>query len=222
MNHQYHYNTLIQTRKERSLSKDVYYEKHHIVMRSMGGTDDEHNLVMLTAREHYLAHWLLWKIHNNRETSAAFGCMSNMLLRRNGYMPSSRLFEESRIAASEFAKIHTSNRNISYWSNLTSDERKINTSHLHTTDVINRRASTSKLTWSNKSADDMQVFSDKLIASKSVKKEENRIKTQLRLDSRCRLYPEVTCPNCNKSGKSGVMKRWHFDKCNMINHGNRN
>lgn len=41
----------------------VYYEKHHIKPRSLGGTDEEENLVLLTAREHFLAHYLLCKIY---------------------------------------------------------------------------------------------------------------------------------------------------------------
>lgn len=39
-----------------------YTEKHHIVPRCMGGTDDSTNLVSLTPEEHYLCHQLLVKI----------------------------------------------------------------------------------------------------------------------------------------------------------------
>ena len=35
------------------------YEKHHIVPHSMGGSDDENNIILLTPREHYIAHWIL-------------------------------------------------------------------------------------------------------------------------------------------------------------------
>ena len=37
-----------------------YTESHHIVLRSLGGSDDPDNLVLLTAREHFVAHKLLW------------------------------------------------------------------------------------------------------------------------------------------------------------------
>lgn len=40
-----------------------YVEKHHVIPRCLGGTDDPDNLVRLTAREHFLAHQLLVKIH---------------------------------------------------------------------------------------------------------------------------------------------------------------
>lgn len=42
----------------------------------MGGSDDVHNLVALTAREHFIAHWLLWKIHKNKQMAHAFHMMS--------------------------------------------------------------------------------------------------------------------------------------------------
>lgn len=57
------YNALIQKRKEKRLSrKECYCEKHHIIPRSIGGTDEEVNLVLLTAREHSLAHKILVRI----------------------------------------------------------------------------------------------------------------------------------------------------------------
>jgi len=40
-----------------------YYEEHHIVPKSLGGSNDRTNLVMLTAREHFICHWLLVKIY---------------------------------------------------------------------------------------------------------------------------------------------------------------
>jgi uncharacterized lipoprotein YmbA len=36
-----------------------YTERHHIVPRSLGGTNERGNIVRLTYREHFLAHWLL-------------------------------------------------------------------------------------------------------------------------------------------------------------------
>ena len=40
----------------------VYYERHHILPRSLGGSDENSNLVLLTAREHVICHWLLTKM----------------------------------------------------------------------------------------------------------------------------------------------------------------
>lgn len=40
-----------------------YGETHHIVPKSLGGTNERTNLVKLTAREHFVCHLLLTKIH---------------------------------------------------------------------------------------------------------------------------------------------------------------
>lgn len=49
-----------------------YFETHHILPRSLGGTDIKSNLVALTYREHYIAHLLLYKhfkkLQDNRTT----------------------------------------------------------------------------------------------------------------------------------------------------------
>ena len=46
---------------------DTYTETHHIKPRSLGGTDDIDNLVELTAREHFVCHWLLTKMHTGED-----------------------------------------------------------------------------------------------------------------------------------------------------------
>lgn len=61
MNYKRHYDLLITRGKNRML--DGYVEKHHIIPRCMGGTDDVENLVQLTPEEHYLAHQLLIKMY---------------------------------------------------------------------------------------------------------------------------------------------------------------
>lgn len=61
MNYQKHYDTLIERAHTRELKG--YSEKHHIIPKTIGGTDDKDNLVRLTAREHFIAHILLVKIY---------------------------------------------------------------------------------------------------------------------------------------------------------------
>lgn len=53
-----------------------YTEKHHIIPRSLGGCDNKDNLIALTARQHFIAHWILWKAYGNN-MARAFFMMSN-------------------------------------------------------------------------------------------------------------------------------------------------
>jgi hypothetical protein len=41
----------------------IYFEQHHIVPRCLTGSNNKTNLVLLTAREHYVAHKLLCEIY---------------------------------------------------------------------------------------------------------------------------------------------------------------
>lgn len=64
MNYKLHYNRLIKRAKSRDL--DCYKEKHHIIPKCMGGSDNKDNLVDLTPREHFIAHLLLTKIYPDK------------------------------------------------------------------------------------------------------------------------------------------------------------
>lgn len=83
MNHLKIYNDIIQkaSLEDRvKLKKDdvnyVYYEKHHIIPKCLGGTNEKENLVLLTAREHFICHKLLTYIHKgNREIAYAYHYM---------------------------------------------------------------------------------------------------------------------------------------------------
>ena len=77
MNYQNIYNALVEKAKVRGLDKsqhEGYFEIHHIVPRCLGGSDEKDNLVMFTAREHYIAHLILAKLYPNIQglTYAAF------------------------------------------------------------------------------------------------------------------------------------------------------
>ena len=102
MNYKWHYDKLIETRKDRNLDSNEYYESHHIIPTSMGGSNDKENLIKLTAREHFLAHWLLWRIHRNRQTSFAFYALCRFGKKRmskwTNFTCSSRAYEEAKIS----------------------------------------------------------------------------------------------------------------------------
>lgn len=109
MNYQKIYDQLIQKRQIDVLNKkDCYCERHHIIPRSLGGTNNKVNLVNLTAREHYIAHLLLWKLYKAFGNKNAFYKMASAITRLiNGNSQTklnisqynSRLYEKARITA---------------------------------------------------------------------------------------------------------------------------
>lgn len=75
---------------------DGYCEKHHITPRSMGGLNTPDNLVRLTAREHFIAHRLLYKIHKNAAMARAF-----CLLTHDQNQPKSRVYATAKAQYAE-------------------------------------------------------------------------------------------------------------------------
>jgi hypothetical protein len=58
------YNKLIEHAKEQNRKKGSdYLENHHIIPKCLGGSNKKENMVLLTAREHFLAHKLLSKAY---------------------------------------------------------------------------------------------------------------------------------------------------------------
>jgi hypothetical protein len=91
---------------------NLYYEKHHIIPKCMGGSNTRDNIVYLTAREHFIIHLLLCKIHADKSDAikAKLAC-AILCMRRQPTMTSepriksSRMFELARI---EYIKNHPS------------------------------------------------------------------------------------------------------------------
>ncbi|CAH9012396.1 putative homing endonuclease [Vibrio phage 277E43-1] len=78
MNYEKIYNQLCAIRKLLPLIKEVGYELHHIKPKSLGGSDDNSNLVKLTYREHLLAHKLLTKFNKSPEMEIAYHFMKSV------------------------------------------------------------------------------------------------------------------------------------------------
>lgn len=57
------YHQIVEAAKKQPRDKAVaYFESHHVTPRSLGGSNAKSNLVLLTAREHFLCHYLLTKM----------------------------------------------------------------------------------------------------------------------------------------------------------------
>lgn len=80
MNYVRLYNNLIEiSRNQTRTKKDGnYYEEHHILPVSWGGSDESFNLVLLTAKEHWIAHLLLAKIATGQNVYKAKQAVVNM------------------------------------------------------------------------------------------------------------------------------------------------
>ena len=127
MDYTSHYIRLIDRAKNRQL--DGYYEIHHIIPRCMGGSNNQDNLVNLTAREHFIAHLLLVKIYSDNYKLIKAAAM--MCVGQTERKISNRLYEHLRKKLSHAQSIcQTASGNSQYgsqWVNnpVTKEDRKI-------------------------------------------------------------------------------------------------
>lgn len=111
MNYPKIYKDLIESRlflknvRKKLKKEGQYFERHHITPLSMGGDKSyaigSDNIVLLTAREHYIAHRLLWLIYKTREMGFAFHKMvfSSSPLQERRF--DSRAYEAAKLALSQ-------------------------------------------------------------------------------------------------------------------------
>lgn len=112
--------------------KGHYFEGHHIIPKCKGGTGtitrskNNSNIILLTPREHFLAHWLLWRIYKDRQMALAFHKMMSST-KNTKRITSSRGYEEAREA---FRLTNIGNQHGKGKTKVVSEEQKLHMSKL--------------------------------------------------------------------------------------------
>jgi hypothetical protein len=109
------YFQIVERAQQRTLG--VYTENHHIVPTSLGGANTKSNKVKLTAREHFICHFLLVKLTEGEDRAKMAYALHRMLLSKNDAQPryqcSSRLYQTFREENAKWRKIHATGRKLS-------------------------------------------------------------------------------------------------------------
>lgn len=115
-------NNILETRGRFECGEE-YHERHHIVPKCMGGSNDEENLIDLYAREHFEAHRLL--ALENPENSKLIYAWWNMAHanKTNGrdYEITAEEYENAKIA---FQQIYSGENNPGYGMQLSEETKK--------------------------------------------------------------------------------------------------
>ena len=80
-----YYTQLVESRitLNREFKTGCGFEKHHIIPKSLGGSDSKNNLVVFTPREHCLAHMLLAKMYSGSSKAKMITAVASMVQLRN-------------------------------------------------------------------------------------------------------------------------------------------
>lgn len=84
-------------------SLEGYVERHHVIPVCFGGNNKSENIITLTAREHYIAHLLLWKMSMDKKSHNKMTMALHVMVNGSGhkkqdrsYLVPSRIYEANR------------------------------------------------------------------------------------------------------------------------------
>lgn len=217
MNYEKAYNNLMSTRLEMKTQRikekrsGVYFEGHHILPKYLGGEGNSRrpkncdNIVLLTAREHFLAHWLLWRIHRDRPSALAFHKMMS-ITKHQHRVKNARAYDEARQAFSESQKGNMYGKG-----------------HTKTVSEEQRRKQSEKMT--GRYVGDLNPSKLPEVRAKI----SSRLKGRIRSESHTRNLiealknrPKDICEWCKAECNHLNHTKWHGDNCKMNPNGCEN
>lgn len=184
-----------------------YKERHHVIPRCLGGTDDSDNIVELTAREHFIVHKLLCEIHpTENKLVYAYWMMSNKISsdkHERDYIVTSRDYDNARKLFSETSSKSQKGKRLS-------SEHK---------EKLSKAAKTRKTREPIKHSEETKQKLSKLWKGTTRSIEDRKKISAGQTGIKKRPYKHkkkpkpVICPHCQKIGSPRGMYNWHFDKC---------
>lgn len=203
-------------------------EIHHILPKSLGGSNEKNNLIALTPRQHFIAHWMLWKAYSTKELTYAFFAMCNQnnpYQQRDTKRITSRVYENLKLQCREIISEST----IELWSR--PDYRQKHIDSNNTSSTKTRRSIAAKKLWQNQEFRDKQRQSRERVWAEGnfnrdhskcgVKGENNPSKrpevkakrTGTNHYTKKEGYVQPICSVCGKSASPSNIKRWHNENC---------
>lgn len=202
MNYIAQYNRLIESRKLMSRKKGdgSYYERHHVIPKWLGGTDSKDNLVLLTAKEHFIAHLLLWKFYRDRPSALAFHKMTKSNNPKQDRNFTSTQFEKARMA---FVETQTGDKN---WTRINGSPNKGKPSS-------NKGKKLGERPWVSGENNPAKRLETRLKISQSLKGVKHSIEHRQKLDESFLSKPKISCQHCSATVDYRNFGRWHGDNC---------
>jgi hypothetical protein len=228
MNYQKIYNQLIERAKQEEQScirvkhkrnhpDWKYYERHHIIPKCLGGSNDKDNLVLLTAREHFICHHLLIKIHpKNHKLAHAFWLMCNRKsVRHEHFTLSAKQYESARIHRQQLGLSDETKSKIS----------KTSTNRKHSIETRLKISNAAKGHTRNLGRIQSEECKRKISESAKLRVIPDYVRNKISNTLSGRPLPEahrlalygprkrIICPHCGLEGGGPNMSRYHFNNC---------
>lgn len=206
---------------------DEYKEIHHIIPKCLGGSDHPENLVRLTARQHYLTHWLLYKMHKTSSLVHAWHSMSRVGKGQSTRTINSHLFEYCKKHRRNHLSKQYSGEGNNFYGKSHSEETKNRLSEVHTGKVYKTKEQIKEwvenIAKKPKTKEHREKIGRKglVMLQHIMSKEIVRVPySDYRLNSDDWVNPRKISPEkkykclyCDVITTKSNLKRWHNDNC---------
>lgn len=200
-----------------------YTEKHHIIPRCDGGTDERTNLVALTAREHFICHWLLTKMYSDIQIKQKMVFALRMFSKCAGK-------QERYFTAGEYEKLRKAHaesmsdrwKDPEFRASVTSsmsERGKLKTGDKNPFFGKTHSEETKRKLSENMTGENSHLFGKKRPDHSEKMKVvmKGKSKSQEHKDNIARTWKQsrimITCEHCGMVTTKSMNTRWHGDKC---------
>lgn len=210
------YNSIVEKAKIRH-EENGYYEKHHIIPKSLGGSNDKDNIVRLTAKEHFICHCLLVRMtigKNKRKMLFALKCLRMSNKRQQRY--TSRLYDKHKPLIAEAYRNEYKGKPNGRKGSKFSDEVKLNMSLGSKKSSIKKEKAIEnfkKASLANKGKTRPEHLKKQWSDKRKGVKFSNNTKVAMSLSAKERTKIRCSCRKCGKElPVNSIYSHWRF--CN--------
>lgn len=218
----WYFNIINKARTRKNI--DGYFETHHIIPRSLGGTNEKSNLVNLLAKEHFVCHWLLTKMTTGKEKSKMVHALWIFTRSSKNQSREKITGKKYEILRKEFSQLISKKfkgvkKN---WNMPESAKEKISRSSRgkpksEATKIKMKEA------WKfrpPRSKEHREALSKALIGKSLSEETKQKMSASHKGKTPTHTLIKFLCPHCGKEGVGiGNFKRWHGDNCKEIKNG---
>jgi hypothetical protein len=188
-----------------------YYENHHIIPKSFGGSNRKENRVLLTAKEHFLCHKLLVEIYPDSDKMVY--AMNRMMFSRNCFIK-----RDYKISSREYAwyrKLHSEKLKGSgnpNWNVVVSKQTRDKISKSNTGFKVSDE--TKRLLSKNNSGKGNPMYgSSRKHKDNPFYGKKHSDETRSMLSKKLKGLEKVKCVYCGKETNKGNHAKWHGNNC---------
>lgn len=179
-----------------------YAERHHIIPKSLGGTNDQNNLVRLSAKEHFICHLLLLRMTQ--------GTNRIKMLRAVQAFGISKKAGKRKLTARQYQAIRTLTADLPAWN----QGKTLNDYSPEQKEALRKSGITKR---GRKQTAESNA---KRSATQSGRPAHNKGKSMPfkgRVSpTKGMTHPKKPCPQCGKEVAANIMAKYHGDRCQFI------